>query len=200
MVAAPVVGNLPYAPMAGFSYAAGTFFYFSEGVRRAMWRRKAFPDTPPPAFGVLPLVIGAAWIPTFAVMMGSWTAYGLMSWKVFLLSLLGIAHVACMIAALDALVSALSALWRDWFFNAMSLCLQPMFLFGLVFRPDFVIAARLYALSLFNPLVAAIEPARIALTGASHPSYGSFAAWVPVWASVIFAAQAFRRRPGKGAR
>ena len=48
---APTIGNIPESAAAGVLVALGLFFLFSEGIRRAAWRRQLFPGEPEPVRG-----------------------------------------------------------------------------------------------------------------------------------------------------
>lgn len=181
---APTIGNVPESAAAGVLVALTLFFLFSEGVRRAVWRRQAFPNEPEPARGSVAWVAFAVSLPALSITLFAWTAYGYMSWRVSGHTALGVAYILVAITAAEVLVSRIRK-WRPWIFNALCLALHPIFLFGPLFRPDALMAPKLYALSLWNPVVPPIEMARTGLFGSPILATQAFYGWVTVFAVTI---------------
>lgn len=197
VAAAPMIGNMPALMVAGVLAALGMFFFFSEGVRRAAWRRQMFPEDPRPPCGTAAVGAMVALAPAFAIIAGAWTAYGLMSWHVLGALALGIAYMACAITAAEAVVAEMRA-WYPWMFSVLCLAFQPMFLFGPLFRPDMAIAPELYRLSLWNPAVPGIEAVRAGLFDAPMQGIGALYAWAAVFIGVIvWCGARDRRRRGR---
>lgn len=173
---APAIGHLPADMVVGVSVAFGSFFFFSEGVRRVLFRRHAFPGALPPPYGGAAIAALAVCAPALMVMGGAWVVYGFASWRAAAFAMAGFAYIACAITAAEAITRAIGS-WRRWVFHVACVVLHPIFLFGPLFRPDAVLSPGLYRLSLWNPLVPGIEVVRAGLFGVPMRSPMAVYAW-----------------------